>query len=231
MRYLLILSLLFIPPALAEEPAGTRVSISAQAEARATNDEVVVSFRIIAEGPLPRPLQQEVNRISQAVDKRLASEKLKLKTTDRRMEPQWDRQHNRRIGWRLEQTAEAKSQDLDVVPEWVQAIEELGVQLQGVSYRVSSKASRAVQDELRKQAVASFRAKAATMAKALSAPSYRVISLQTAQAQPVYPARGRMVMGMAMEAAEPPAMQAGESRISVSVSGEIELPFRDFPAR
>jgi len=196
----------------------------------AANDEVVVNFLIVAEGPLPKPLQQKVNRISQAVDKRLAKEKLKLKTTDRRMEPQWDRQHSRRIGWRLTQSAQATSQDLDAVSEWVQAIEELGVQLQGVSYRVNSKTMRAVQNELRMQAVASFREKAAAMAKALSAPSYRIMSLQTSQAQPVYPRQGRMVMA-AMEAMEPPAMQAGESKITVNVSGNIELPFKDFPAR
>ncbi|MDX8411441.1 MAG: SIMPL domain-containing protein [Mariprofundaceae bacterium] len=231
MRYLFILSLLFITPAWAEEPAGTRVLLSAQTEALAANDEVVVTFRIIAEGALPKSLQREVNRISQTVDQRLSAEQLELKTTDRRMAPQWDRQHNRRIGWRLEQTAEATSQDLDAVPEWVQAIEKLGVKLQSVRYRVSSKASRAMQDELRMQAVASFRAKAAAMAKALSARSYRIVSVQTTHSQPVYPARKNMVMGLAMEADGPPGMQAGESRISASVSGEIELPSRDFPAK
>jgi len=231
MRYVLFLTMLLVTPAWADEPAGTRVSLSAEAEAMAANDEVVVNFQILAEGPLTKPLQEEVNRISQAVDKRLAKENVKLKTTDRRMEPQWDRQHARRIGWRLTQSAEATSQDLDAVAEWVQAIEELGAQLQGVTYRVSSGTMRDMQDELRMQAVASFRQEATAMARALSVPSYRVISLQTSQSQPVYPVRGRMVMGMAMEAAEPPAMQAGESRITVSVSGEIELPFRDFPAR
>jgi predicted secreted protein len=107
----------------------------------------------------------------------------------------------------------------------------LGVRFQGVRYRVSSKESRAVQDELRMQAVAIFRAKAAAMAKALSARSYRIISVQTSHSQPVYPAKGRMVMGVAMEAAAAPGMQAGESRITATVSGEIELPFRDFPAK
>ena len=94
MRYLFILSLLFITPAWAEEPAGTRVLLSAQTEALAANDEVVVTFRIIAEGALPKSLQREVNRISQTVDQRLSAEQLELKTTDRRMEPQWDRQHH-----------------------------------------------------------------------------------------------------------------------------------------
>jgi len=66
MRYLLFLSLLFVTPVWADEPAGTRVSLSAEAEAMAPNDEVVVNFHIVAEGPLAKPLRQEVNRISQA---------------------------------------------------------------------------------------------------------------------------------------------------------------------
>jgi len=85
------------------------------------------------------------------------------------------------------------------------------------------------QDALQLQAIRKFRRKARAIAKGLDAKSFRVIRLQTNANRPVYPVRGMAMMASKAEAA--PALSSGESKVSVTVSGEIEVPLRDFPAK
>jgi len=203
MRYLLILSLLFISPIWAQAEGnqlkGARVSLSAIAETELANDEVAVQFRVQAEGKQPAPLRQQVNRISARIKQRLENESdVKLTTTSRRLEPVWEyhatTRKRERTGWRMVQTGTITSTKLDAVPNWLDDIEQAGA-----------------------------------IAKGLDAKSFRVIRLQTNTNRPVYPVRGLAMMASKAEAA--PALSSGESKVSVTVSGEIEVPFKDFPSR
>lgn len=230
----LALLLLVSVPAMAEEPKGTDVSLSATAEAMLPNDEAVVRFRIEAEGPKADALRQQVNRISQAVGERLGREKgLVQQTTDRRIEPVWhyDSASRRQIrdGWRLVQGWRVTTTRLDAVPDWLDGIERAGAHLDGLSFRASRQAQRAALDRLRMQAVSEFRAQAAVTAKALGASSYRILRLNTNAMVP-RPMMPMMAMARS-ENAPTPTLEAGESRLSVTVSGDILLPEKDYPVK
>jgi uncharacterized protein YggE len=236
MRYLIILSFLFITPVwAADAPNGTHISLDATAEAMLPNDEVVVIYRIEATGTSPDKLRKAVNSISQTVQARLKKEQgLKQTTLGRRLEilRRYDKVNRKQVreGWKLVQREQLRSKALDRVPGWVDAIEKAGAHLDSLSFRISDRASTAAQSRLRLQAVKQFREKAATMARALDAASFRVLSLQTSNRQPVYPMRTEMAM-MKVAGDAAPALNAGEGKISVTVSGVIEVPFRDFPVR
>jgi len=238
MRYLLILALLFISPVWAQaesnQPKGTRVSLSAMADTELANDEVAVQFRVQAEGRQSAPLRQQVNRISARIKQRLENESdVKLTTTSRRLKPVWEyhptTRKRERTGWRMVQTGMITSTKLDAVPNWLDDIERSGAQLSGLQFRVSTPTMNDAQDALQLQAIRKFRAKAAAFARGLDAKNFRVIRLQTSANHPVYPVRGMAMMEAKASAA--PALSSGESRMSVTVSGEIEVPFRDFPAK
>jgi predicted secreted protein len=235
-RVLLFALLLLISvPAMAEEPKGTQVSLSAQAEQMLPNDEVVVRLRIEAEGPKADALRRTVNRISRMVSERLRREKhVVQRTTGRRMEPVWhyDNVSHRQIrdGWRLVQSERVTSTELDAVPDWVDAIEQAGAHLDGLAFRVSRQAEHAARDRLRMQAVAAFRARAALTAKALDASSFRILRLNTNDTMP-RPIQPVMGMAMAAKAQAAPALEAGQSRITVRVSGDILLPEKDYPVK
>jgi predicted secreted protein len=230
----LLLLLLFSVPATAEEIKGTQVSLSAVAEAVLPNDEVVVRYRIEADGPKADGLRQKVNRISQAVSERLRHEKdLVHTTTGRRMEPVWhyDSVSRRRIntGWRLVQDGQVTSTHLDAVAGWLGAIEQAGAHLQGLNYRVSRPTENVARDHLRMQAIAQFRSRAALTAKALGATSFRILRLNTNALMP-RPVQPMMAMDR-MEKSAQPSLSAGQSRLSVTVSGNILLPEKDYPVR
>jgi len=69
------------------------------------------------------------------------------------------------------------------------------------------------------------------IAHGLDAAAFRIIRLNTSSAAPrpaVY--RGEMAM-MAKSVADTPMLSAGEGRLKLTISGEIEVPFTDSPAR
>lgn len=237
-RYLfscLVLSMLLMPssPAMADTPQGTIVSLSAQAEEKLPNDEVVVRFRIEAQGKNVDALRNKVNRISQAVDERLKSEKgVEQTTIGRRMEPIWgyDNATHKQVqnGWRLVQSVDAVSTELDAVPQWVDAIERIGARLDSLNFRASRQATNTTRERLRTQAIADFRRRAAATAKALDAFTFQIMTLSTDTTVPRPAPLQYMALAKAPVASSSPALEAGESRITVTVSGQILLPVKDY---
>jgi len=239
MSYLAPLFLLLLSPvwasAAGNQPQGTHVSLSAAAATELANGEVNVQFRVQAEGKKSSLLRQQVNRISANIRQQLQTRSdVKLTTTSRRLEPLWAyppaTRKRQRIGWRMLQTGTITSTKLEAVSGWLDIIERAGAELTGLQFRVSAATLRSVQNQLQLQAIRKFRRKAGDIAKGLNAKTFRILRLRTNASQPSYPVRSGMAM-MAAKAEAAPALSVGETRVSVTVSGEIELPFRDFPVR
>jgi len=238
MKHLILLSLLLTSPAwAADAPSdkGTLISLEASASIELPNDELIALYRVEATGTNAGQLRQQVNRTSQAINARLKKEKaLKLTTLSRRMEMLWryDKISRKQLrdGWKLVQREQVTSKALDAAADWIDAIEKAGAHLDNLSFRISESSSSAAQQSLRLQALANFRARATTLAKALDAPGFRIVTLQTSSQRPVYPMRREMAMMKASDAAAP-SFNSGEGKISVNVSGQIRLPVRDFPVQ
>jgi len=236
----LLLPLLCLVPGLLQAgdalPTGTRINLGATAETQLANDEVVISFRVEKDGKDAGAVRQYVNQVSSAVQKRLKQEPgVKLKTISRSMQPVWQYPKNRqrvRTGWRMTQTGQVVSNKLDAVPNWLDAIESAGANLSGLQFLISSTASKRAQNQLRLQAISLFRQKAGVIAKGLSAGTFRIIQLNTSSRTP-RPVMYRAEMAMMAKSADaaPPSLSAGEGKISVSVSGSIQVPFTDFPVK
>jgi len=235
-----MISLLFLTPAMAQaetgQPNGTRINLSATVETELPNDEVVVSFRIEKEGKNADQIRTYVNKVSDSIGKRLSREKgVKYKTTGRNMQPVWQHPKNSpriRTSWKMTQSGQIISTNLDAVPGWLDAIEADGANLSNLEFRISSSESKKAQEQLRLQAINLFRNKAEVIAKGLSARSFRIIRLNTSS-QSSRPVMYRAEMAMMAKAADaaPPALSSGEGKIGITVSGEIEVPFTDFPSK
>ena len=240
MRYLLVSLLLMLAPAFslaaADQPMGTRVSLSAMVEVALPNDEVEVMFRVEEQGKEIDKIRQSVNRVTAAIKKRLAREQdLLLATTSRHLQPVWQYPKNGervRVGWQLVQTGSITSSRLDEVAGWLNEIEAAGAHLSGLQYRISSGAMEKAREELSLQALRKFRDKAASIARGLDAGSFRIVTLSTESHTPT-PLLQRREMAMMAAAAEadPPALSAGEGVVRLTVSGEVEMPPKDYSVR
>ncbi|MDQ6965741.1 MAG: SIMPL domain-containing protein [Mariprofundaceae bacterium] len=244
MKYLIALSPLFIiqlftAPAWANDAAppdkGTIVSVSATATTQLANDEAVLNYRIEASGPNAKALQRQVNTIASRAHEALAAfPALKQQTTGRSLQVMnhYDKALGRQVrdGWRLVQSEQVTGRDVQTVVGWVEEIEKAGAYMERLSFTVSEKSSRTAADTLRMQAIRTFRTKASAIADALGATSFRIVSLRSDERRPPVPIQQRGVMALS-SAESAPSMNSGESRLSVTVSGEILLPEKAFSVK
>ena len=241
MRFLFLITMLVLLPLQAHAegvlPQGTRINLSATAETELANDEVVIHFQVDKEAADANAVRQHINKVSAAIHKRLGMEKgVKLKTLSRNMQPVWKYPKNSpraRTGWRMVQSEQVTSMDLDGLPKWLDAIEAEGAHLSSLQFRINDNTSRQEQERLRLGAIAEFRDKAKEITRGLSARSFRIISLNSSSHAP-QPVLYRAEMAMAARASvesSPPSLSAGEGKLSISVNGEIEVPFTDFSAQ
>lgn len=215
----------------ADQPQGTRISLSAEASEDAINDELVVYYRIAERGANAKGLQQKVNGISGAVETRLKREKVKHKTTGRHLLPVSSDGVFSTREWEMVQSGEITTGELDAVSGWLGDIEASGVKLNHLQFRVSEEARKKIEARLRLAAIASFRSKAETMAKGLATESFKIIQMDTSGSVPDMGFRQERSYSMMASKSAAPQLTAGESRITVSVSGIIEAPFTQFPVK
>ncbi|MGD2112750.1 MAG: SIMPL domain-containing protein [Gammaproteobacteria bacterium] len=125
-------------------------------------------------------------------------------------------------GWRGQQNLELEGRDTRRIGELTGRLQEK-LQVKGIRFTVSDTKRHDVENRLIGRALDAFKTRAGLVADNLQARSYRVVELDidtAAQRPPVpYPAR---MSAAAMEAA-PVAVEAGESDVTVTVRGTIEL--------
>jgi predicted secreted protein len=230
---LFLLSHIYTGIAYAADASGSTISLTAQASIDVPNDEVVIHFRVEERGNQLDGLRRRVNQISAVIKKSLADEQgVKLETTSRRIDPIWqkDAYQRKREAWLVVQSGTITSKKLDDVPKWLNIIEQTGAKLQNLSFHVSDDLRLKTQEILGVEAIQKFRSKAVSVAKALGAKSFEVIRLSTGGSIPTQPMfRQEMAyMGKAMAAGSAPALSAGDSRLLVTVFGDIEVPRKRF---
>jgi predicted secreted protein len=125
-------------------------------------------------------------------------------------------------GWRGQQTLELKGKDTRRIGELTGRLQEK-LQVKGIRFSVSDARRHEVENRLIGRTLDAFKTRAGLVAENLKARSYRLVELDinTAAQRPPVPYPTRMTAA-AMEAA-PVAVEAGESDVSVTVSGTIEL--------
>jgi len=124
--------------------------------------------------------------------------------------------------WRATQELRLESSDFAELGGLIGQLQE-HLQVNSIMFSVSSTKRAAVEDELIAQALDAFKQRAELVRKQLTTRSYRIVdvSINTGGGQPV----PIMMRATTMEAASvaPPALEAGTSTVTVSVSGVVEL--------
>jgi len=227
MKSLFLMMLVLFSPLLWAESEAThydRIHLSASASGRVDNDTIAATLFAQEEGKKTSILADKVNqRIKWATDIAGENPKIKVQTQAYSTNPIYNK--NKVSGWRVSQSIRLESKDMAAVSEILGRLQEqLG--LRSVSFSVSPEQRNGAENRLISEALAAFETRAKIIAGDLGHEQYRVVDLRvsTAGGAPVYQARGGMRMEAMMSASvAPPALQAGESILTVSVDGEIEL--------
>lgn len=217
---------LLAPPAGAapQTPApaatGTLVEFSAEATRQAPNDYAQASAFVEAADANPAELARKVNAtIAAALKTAKGFPAVKTRSGGVHTYPSYGKS-GRIEGWRMRSEIVMETRDMAPLSELLGRLQAGGLGVGQISLSPAPETRRKAEEEATLEAIAAFDARARLIAKAIGKPyRTRQMSLQAGGGRPPMPvARAAM---MAAEASAP--IEAGESQVSVSVSGQIEL--------
>ena len=198
-----------------------QVHIQVQSERDIANDLMQVLLVSEHQGKTPATLARKVNTdTSWALQKAKKDSDFKVSTRAYQTYP--DYRDGRVIGWRVSQEIMIKSENMAKLGELVGELQEK-LQVRQMQFSASKKSRDTIEDELIDEAMQAFERRAGILKKHMGNQDYRVVNIHVnsnSQVQPMMRARQR---AMAMEMADAPTVEAGTSKVTVSVSGSIQF--------
>ena len=204
--------------------AGTSIDLSAEASRPAANDRVRATIYAEASGNNPAELARKINQdITEALKVIKAKPGITAKSGNQNTYPIYG-QNQKIENWRMHSELLLESRDPTAVSELLGRLQQMRLAVGNLSQLPSPETRQQVEDEATRDAIKAFQKRATVIAAALGKP-YKIKQMSIQQnggAHPPMPmmraARGAM---MAADVAAP--IEAGESLITTTVSGQIEL--------
>lgn len=202
--------------------AGTTVDLAAEASRPAANDQVQAVVFVEARGANPAVLARQVNQeIAGALQLIRGKAGVQAKSGNQSTYPVYGREQKIE-GWQMRSELVLESRDLGAVSELLGELQQRKLAVGQVSQMPSPETRRKVEDEATRDAIRAFQARAEVIAAALGKP-WKIKQLSVSQQggpQPVPVFRAARAM---LAEAAPAPLEAGESQLTTTVSGQIEL--------
>jgi len=218
-------SLLFflIPPVIAHdnETLFNTVNIQAQAEREIPNDQMIVLLATEHEGSDTAGLAAKINSDMQWVLEIIKKySAVESQTKNYQTYPTFRKQIV--IGWRASQQIEIKSENIAALTELVGKLQEK-LQVKQMSFSPTTETRVRFENELIEEAMQAFLARVEIVKKNMPDKNHRIINLNINAGgyhPPVMHAQRTMIKSMEM--ANAPSVEAGKSKITVTVSGSVQ---------
>jgi len=220
----ILLALLFVPLAAAAQTPETLfnlVSLNAEADREIPNDLLTATLVAEAEGTDPAQLADGVNRAMQrALSTALAVKSVKARSGAYQTIPVYEK--SRVVRWRVRQELRLESADFAAATELIGKLQ-ASLMVTGMNLSVSAEARRKAENALIAEALAAFEERARVVRDAMKAKGYRVRDLQVSPGGSSPPRPMLAMAARTLHEAAPPAVEAGSTRILITVSGTIQL--------
>jgi predicted secreted protein len=219
---LLALSLPGITCLAAEaKPAGTLIDFHAHAQRTAPNDLGRASAYFEASSAQPAELAKRVNAtLATALATAKGHAEVKVRTGATQTYPVYAKNSRTIESWRMRSELLMESRDAAALSELLGKLQAT-LAVGNISFAPAPETRRTIEDDTAIDAIANFTNKAGRYAGALK-KRYRIVSMNIGGQDAAPPAPTFRAMAMAAESAPMP-VEAGESQITVTVSGQIEL--------
>lgn len=202
--------------------AATTVDLAAEAARPAVNDQVRAVVYSEAQGSNPADLAGRVNQeIAGGLQLIRGKAGVSVKSGNQSTYPVYGRDQKIE-SWRMRSELVIESRDLGAVSELLGELQQRRLAVGQVSQMPSPKTRRQVEDEATRDAIKAFQSRAEVIAGALG-KKWKIKQLSVSQqggAMPMPVFRAAKVM---MAEAMPAPLEAGESLLTTTVSGQIEL--------
>ncbi len=211
-------------PAAADEPARTKLVLSATATREVEQDTLVGVLSVRAEAAAAAAAQADVNgRMTAAIAKARKVAGVRAATGGYRVYQDYDKDGHPR-GWIAEQDLRLTTREAAPLLELVGVLQTDGLNVSGLSYQLGDEVRRTVEDELTVEAIQTLRNRAERVATSMGMRVLAIETLQVGAAPGEPPIRPmfRATMAEAMPAPPPVALPDLET-VSASVQAELTL--------
>lgn len=202
--------------------AATTVDLAAEASRPAVNDQVRAVVYSEGQGSNPAEIARRVNQeIAGALQLIRGKAGVSVKSGNQSTYPVYGRDQKIE-SWRMRSELVLESRDLGAVSDLLGELQQRRLAVGNVSQMPSPETRREVEDEATRDAIKAFQERAAVIAGALG-KRWTIKQLSVSQqggAMPMPIYRSAKVM---MAEAAPAPLEAGESLLTTTVSGQIEL--------
>ncbi len=226
MKYIFraVLLMVFFNSAYAHdtETLFNQVHLQAQAEKDIPNDQLTVIMAVEKEGKDAAIIADEINQAMQWALKRANKNQIETKTLSYNTYPVYDKRVV--IGWRATQQLELKSTEIAMLSKLVGDLQQR-LQVKSMRFNPTKALREQYANELIVEAMQSFKNRVNIIKQQMDNQNYRIVNLHIntggGHPQPVY-AETRM-MAMDSMAKSSPAVEAGSSKLIVTVSGSVQF--------
>ncbi len=201
----------------------TTIDLTAEASRPAANDMVRATIFAEASGSNPAELARRVNQeIAEGLKVIKAKPGVSVKSGRQSTFPVYG-QNQKIDSWRIHSELILESRDMAAVSELLGELQQMRLAVSGVSQLPTPETRQKVENEATREAIAAFRQRAAVVAEVLGKPyKIRHLSIQQSGQMPPMPVM-RASRAMAADAAPPMPLEAGETLVTTTVSGKVEV--------
>lgn len=206
----------------AEPAAYNRIDFQVEVGREITNDLLVAQMSVEIQDKHPAQVAQLLNaRLNAALKKASAYPGVKTRSGNHRTYPVYGKD-NHIDGWRGHAQLVLESRDFKEAGELIAELQ-TSMQLNGLQFSVANDTRHQAENTLITEAITAFGKRAETLNHALSGSGYKIIHLTIGNGDTPYPHPMLARTAIAADAITAPEFAGGDTRISVQVSGTIEI--------
>ena len=225
---LLMASLATSTTLLANEQTYNQVSLRAEAHQEVAHDQMQLTLYSEAQDTDPARLAKTITEsLNQAIETARKQPKISLKMGSRRSYPVHDSKGQKITAWRERAEIRLESTDFSALSALTGELLQ-SLKMTNMQFSIAPKTRTSSEDELLKEAINAFQARAQLVSEAFGSTRYKVVSLNlnsSGYAQPpVYARSAKMLSSnMSDESFATPEVEAGSSQVSIIADGVIEI--------
>ncbi len=198
------------------------VNLQAQVEGEVSNDQLTVMLASEHQGREPAKLADLVNRdMDWALGKLKRQTSIETATMGYSTQPQY--RDGRVIGWQAQQQLKLTSTDIAGLTAIIGDLQER-LPVKHMQFSPTHETRTQVENSLISAAMQAFKQRAAIVGEQMPQGSYQIvdINVQTGSSHPPMMRAESMMMSVRKADVAPPAVSAGTSKVTVTVSGRVQ---------
>jgi predicted secreted protein len=215
---------IFFFPVIAHdnESLFNQVNLQAQSEMEVPNDQLTVLLSVEEEGKEAAKIANKINKdMDWALNKTKTLQEIETRSLSYNTYPVYDKRTV--VAWRATQQLELKSTNITALSELVGDLQER-LHVKNMSFSPTKETRKRYEDELIEEAMSAFKQRVELVKKHMDSNNVRIVSIHVNTGGNYHPApvyAESRAMSMSLKSA--PAVEAGTSKITVTVSGSVQF--------